>query len=52
MESSVNFWSDSPSDMPICITPIAKPPMMLTSVLMMPAMASPRTNLEAPSIAP
>ena len=32
--------------------PMTNPPMMLISVMMMPAMASPRTNLLAPSIAP
>ena len=35
-----------------CTTPIATPPSTLTSVITMPAMASPRTNLLAPSIAP
>ena len=32
--------------------PIARPPMILTIVIMIPAIASPRTNLLAPSIAP
>jgi len=32
--------------------PMARPPTMLTSRIMMPAVASPRTNLLAPSIEP
>ena len=40
------------NDMPPCAMPITKPPMMLISVIKMAAMASPRTNLLAPSIAP
>ncbi len=40
------------SDMPAWITPMNRPPTMLISVITMPAMASPRTNLLAPSIAP
>ena len=35
-----------------CITPTAKPPTMLTSTMMMPAMASPLTNFMAPSSEP
>ena len=38
--------------MPASTTPMNRPPTMLISVMMMPAMASPRTNLLAPSIAP
>ena len=38
--------------MPFWSTPIAKPPRMFTKTMMMPAMASPLTNLLAPSIAP
>ena len=52
MESRVNFCRDSASVMPIWKTPMAKPPSTLTRVMRMPATASPRTNLEAPSIAP
>jgi hypothetical protein len=33
-------------------TPMARPPRMLTAVMMSPATASPRTNFEAPSIEP
>jgi hypothetical protein len=42
----------SPGAMPRCTTPIMKPPSRLMIVMMMPAMASPLTNFEAPSIAP
>ena len=38
--------------MPASIMPMNSPPTMLISVMMMPAMASPRTNLLAPSMAP
>ena len=38
--------------MPFCMMPMAKPPMMLMSVIKIAAIASPRTNLLAPSIAP
>ena len=37
---------------PNSIMPMNSPPMMLMSVITMPAMASPRTNLLAPSMAP
>ena len=40
------------SVMPYSTMPMISPPTMLISVMMMPAMASPRTNLLAPSIAP
>ena len=40
------------TSMPSSTTPMTRPPTMLMSVMMMPAMASPRTNLLAPSIAP
>ena len=33
-------------------TPMMKPPMILMTMIRMPAMASPRTNLLAPSMAP
>ncbi len=42
----------SPKGMPFWATPTAKPPIRLTSVMMMAAIASPLTNFEAPSIAP
>ena len=38
--------------MPRWATPMTKPPTMLITVMTMPAIASPRTNFEAPSIAP
>jgi hypothetical protein len=38
--------------MPRWRTPMANPPTMLMSVIRMAAMASPRTNLLAPSMAP
>ena len=42
----------SPIGMPCCMTPMMKPPMRLTMVMMIAAIASPLTNFEAPSIAP
>ena len=39
-------------EMPSWATPMIMPPMMLMKVIRMPAIASPRTNFEAPSIAP
>ncbi len=42
----------SPNGMPFCATPTAKPPIRLTRVITIAAMASPLTNFEAPSIAP
>ncbi len=42
----------SESDMPFWTMPTVKPPTRLTTVMMMAAIASPLTNLEAPSIAP
>ena len=42
----------SPKDMPFWAIPTAKPPMRLTRVMTMAAMASPLTNFEAPSIEP
>ena len=38
--------------MPASTMPMNSPPMMLIRIITMPAMASPRTNLLAPSIAP
>ena len=38
--------------MPCCTTPITMPPSRLMPVIRMPAIASPLTNFEAPSIAP
>ena len=38
--------------MPRCTTPIRMPPITLISVMISPATASPRTNFEAPSMAP
>ena len=46
------MWTASPKDIPFCTTPTVKPPIRLTSVMMMAAIASPLTNFEAPSIAP
>ena len=64
--SSAGTWETSPSPMlsrayrpiasprliPFCSTPIAKPPIRFTTTITMPAIASPLTNLLAPSIAP
>ena len=38
--------------MPWRVTPMTMPPKMLTAVMMRPAIASPRTNFEAPSMEP
>ena len=64
--TSAGIWLTSPSPtvssmytnaasatvIPCCITPITRPPIRLMNMMMMLAMASPRTNLLAPSIAP
>ncbi len=50
--SRVYFLAASPTAMSFCITPITRPPMMFTTVMMIPAIASPLTNFIAPSIAP
>jgi hypothetical protein len=42
----------SETDMPCCAAPMMMPPNRLMKTINMPAMASPRTNLLAPSIAP
>ncbi len=52
MVSLVKTEMVSPKLHPLIAMPIAIPPMMLTSVMISPAIASPRTNLLAPSIAP
>ena len=44
--------SDSPAVIFIWTMPMMKPPARLMTVMMMPAMASPLTNFEPPSIAP
>ena len=51
-ESRLYVVTASLNDMPIWATPMAKPPTRLTMVMMIAAIASPLTNLEAPSIAP
>ncbi|EDT37166.1 hypothetical protein BamMEX5DRAFT_7058 [Burkholderia ambifaria MEX-5] len=50
--SSVNVRTASANGMPIWATPTAHPPRMSMSRIMMPATASPLTNLLAPSIEP
>ena len=50
--SKVKVDSASFHAMPICATPTIQPAMMSMSRMMMPAIASPLTNLLAPSIAP
>ena len=52
MVSSEKRSSDSPGLIPICSMPMPKPPSRLTTVMMIPAIASPLTNLEPPSMAP
>ena len=52
MVSSEKVLTASAGAMPRWITPMPKPPMRLIIMTMMPAMASPLTNLLAPSIEP
>ena len=52
MVSIVKILAASRRAIPSSITPMNSPPRMLISVITIPAMASPRTNLLAPSIAP
>ena len=49
---SGKVWTASENDMPRCSTPTTMPPSRLMATIRMPAMASPLTNLDAPSIAP
>ena len=51
-ESLVKTSAALASGMPWRVTPMTMPPKMLTARMMRPAMASPRTNFEAPSIEP
>jgi hypothetical protein len=50
--SSENVCAASLNGMPCWRTPTTMPPMRLMPVMRMPAIASPLTNLDAPSIAP
>ena len=50
--SVVKVAAASANDMPCRSRPIARPPRMLITVMISAAMASPRTNFAAPSIAP
>ena len=52
IDRSEKWWPASANGMPCWTTPITMPPMRLMPVMRMPAIASPLTNLEAPSIAP
>ena len=52
MVSSVKVWMASAKVMPSCTMPMMMPPMMLMKTIRRPAIASPRTNFEAPSMAP
>ena len=52
MVSLVKTSAVLPASQPFWSIPTAKPPRMLTAVMMIPAIASPRTNFDAPSIAP
>ena len=49
---SVKRDAASGSDIPFWAIPMTRPPMMLMKTMMIAAIASPRTNLDAPSIAP
>ena len=50
--SVVKVAAASANDMPWRISPMARPPRMLITVMISAAIASPRTNFAAPSIAP
>jgi hypothetical protein len=50
--SSVKVCVASAKLMPFCATAMMMPPMTLMATIIRPAMASPRTNLLAPSMAP
>ncbi len=50
--SVVKVPAASPNAMPWRTMPMARPPRMLMEVISSPAMASPRTNFAAPSMAP
>ncbi len=52
IDSSMKVFMASAASQPSWNLAMAKPPTMLMMVMMMPAIASPRTNLEAPSMAP
>ena len=52
IDSSEKCWPASENGMPIWTTPMMMPPSRLMPVIRMPAIASPLTNFEAPSIAP
>jgi hypothetical protein len=52
MVSRLNRSTASAGAMPIWTTPMMMPPTRLMTVMMMPAMASPLTNFDPPSIAP
>ena len=52
IDISEKWWAASENGMPIWTTPMMMPPSRLMPVIRMPAIASPLTNLEAPSIAP
>ena len=48
----LKVWSASENVRPCCSIPITMPAKRLTATMIRPATASPRTNFEAPSIAP
>ena len=50
--SSENWWVASVKERPRWAMPTTIPPIRLIAVMMTAAVASPLTNLEAPSIAP
>ncbi len=52
IDSSEKWWPASANGMPCWTTPMTMPPSRLMAVIRMPAIASPLTNFEAPSIAP
>ncbi len=49
---TVYVWIAWPMSKPFWRTPIVRPPTMLTTMMTMAAIASPLTNLLAPSIEP
>ncbi len=52
MVSKEYVVSAVPHSISFCTTPIIMPPIILIKVISMPALTSPETNLQAPSMAP
>ena len=50
--SRIKVWAASPTFIPFWMVPMIIPPIIFTTTIRIPAIASPRTNFEAPSMAP